>query len=48
METILKVVQICKEVFAVTGYANISVPSYTTGNIGLVLAGKDKVQRKFS
>ena len=42
MKRILKVVEICKDIFAVTDYASAALPTYTT--LGLVLSGKDKVQ----
>ncbi len=47
MAIAVNVLETCKEIFEVVDYANMSVPTYSTGTIGMILAGKNKVLMSF-
>ena len=48
MKLMRKVIDECKEIFPVTTYAYMCDPTCTTGQIGLVLASKNKVELRTS
>jgi spermidine synthase len=43
LDLIKDVLTNCRRLYPVAKYASISIPSYPCGQIGFVLAGKDKV-----
>ena len=43
MDLIKKVLEVFKDVFKVTTFATAWMPSFTTGQIGFILASKNKV-----
>lgn len=47
LDMIERVMKDCQQIYPVTRYASISTPSYTTGQIGFVIASKNKVTRTY-
>ena len=43
LELIQKVMKDCRELFPVVRYASISVPTFLSGQIGLIVTSKNKV-----
>lgn len=43
LNTVLQTIEHCRKVFPIVNYATVSVPTYTTGQIGFVLGSLNQV-----